>query len=144
MAELLLLEENLRFSTLMVDTLSTILLTSTELFDLRSVDGCVVEAYGSNREFISVFWIRIYWLRIRISIHCLRIRIRIYHFGLNTDPNPGFDDQKLKKFAAEKKLDIFLIKNCNLLILDPLPWLNPDPIRIRIQIRKTMVYLELE
>jgi hypothetical protein len=54
MAELLLLEENLRFSTLMVDTLSTILLTSTELFDLRSVDGCVVEG-GSNREFISQF-----------------------------------------------------------------------------------------
>jgi hypothetical protein len=48
MAELLLLEENLRFSTLMVDTLSTILLTSTELFDLRSVCGWKC---GSNREY---------------------------------------------------------------------------------------------
>jgi hypothetical protein len=48
MAELLLLEENLRFSTLMVDTLSTILLTSTELFDLRSVDGFMVEAKQSG------------------------------------------------------------------------------------------------
>jgi vacuole morphology and inheritance protein 14 len=46
MAELLLLEENLRFSTLMVDTLSTILLTSTELFDLRSVCGWVLCLVG--------------------------------------------------------------------------------------------------
>jgi hypothetical protein len=37
------------------------------------------------------------------------------------DPDPiqfqGFDEQKLEKITAEKKFDIFLIKNCNLLIL---------------------------
>jgi hypothetical protein len=36
------------------------------------------------------------------------IRIRIQHFRLNTDPDPiriqVFDDQKLIKFAAEKRL----------------------------------------
>jgi len=36
LSELLVLEENLKFSRLMVETLSTILLTSSELFDLRT------------------------------------------------------------------------------------------------------------
>jgi hypothetical protein len=37
------------------------------------------------------------------------IRIRILHFRLNTDPDPGsFDDQKSKKFKA-KKNEIFLL-----------------------------------
>jgi hypothetical protein len=42
------------------------------------------------------------------------IRIRIQHFRLNTDPDPdplriqGFDDQKLKKFTADKKTTIYL------------------------------------
>jgi hypothetical protein len=47
-------------------------------------------------------------------------------FRMNTDPNPdpdpiqiqGFYDRKLKKTAG-KKLDIFLIKNCNLLVPKP-------------------------
>ena len=36
MSELLVLEENLKFATIMVETLSTILLTSSELFELRN------------------------------------------------------------------------------------------------------------
>ena len=36
MSELLVMEENLKFARVMVETLSTILLTSSELFDLRS------------------------------------------------------------------------------------------------------------
>ena len=35
-SELLVLEDNLKFARLMVETLSTILLTSSELFELRS------------------------------------------------------------------------------------------------------------
>jgi hypothetical protein len=35
------------------------------------------------------------------------------------DPDSGFDDQKCKKITAEKKLYIFLITNCNLLIPRP-------------------------
>ena len=35
MSELLVMEDNLRFARIMVETLSTILLTSSELFDLR-------------------------------------------------------------------------------------------------------------
>jgi hypothetical protein len=51
--------------------------------------------------------------RFRIRIHLIRIRIWIQHFRLNTDPDPdliriqGFDDQKLKKFTAEKNLNFF-------------------------------------
>jgi hypothetical protein len=37
----------------------------------------------------------------RILINLIRIRIRIQHFRLNTDPDPiriqGFDDEKLEK-----------------------------------------------
>jgi hypothetical protein len=40
-------------------------------------------------------------------------------FFLNADPNPGFDDLKLKKFIAGNLIYIFLIKNCNLLIPRP-------------------------
>jgi hypothetical protein len=40
------------------------------------------------------------------------LRIRI------PDPDPGFDDLKLKKFIAANLISIFLIKNGNLLI----PW----------------------
>jgi hypothetical protein len=29
---------------------------------------------------------------------------------LDPDPSRGFDDQKVKKFTAEKKLNIFLLK----------------------------------
>ena len=36
MSELLVMEENLKFARVMVETLSTILLTSSELFELRS------------------------------------------------------------------------------------------------------------
>ncbi len=43
---------------------------------------------------------------------------------LIADPDPqvgiqGFDDQKLEKIYSWKKLDIFLIKNCNLVIPRP-------------------------
>jgi hypothetical protein len=43
----------------------------------------------------------------------------------DTDPDPdpiriqGFNDQKLKKITAEKKLNFFLIINCNLPIPRP-------------------------
>jgi hypothetical protein len=35
------------------------------------------------------------------------------------DPDPGFDDQKLKKIYSWKLLKKFLIKNCNLLMPRP-------------------------
>jgi hypothetical protein len=52
-------------------------------------------------------------------------------FDSSTSKRHGFDDQKLKKITAEKYVDIFLIKNYNLLIptgrvSDP-HWLNADP-----------------
>jgi hypothetical protein len=37
-------------------------------------------------------------------------------FFLIADPDPGFDDQKLKKFKAEKTIYTFLIRTCNLFI----------------------------
>jgi hypothetical protein len=46
---------------------------------------------------------------LRIRIHLIRIQ----HSSLNTDPDPdpiriqGLDDQKLKKFKAEKKFTFF-------------------------------------
>ncbi len=46
-----------------------------------------------------------------------------YRSGSNTDTDPiriqGFNDQKLKKITAEKKLNFFLIKNYNLPITRP-------------------------
>lgn len=36
LAQILLVEENLKFASIMVETLNTILLTSSELFELRS------------------------------------------------------------------------------------------------------------
>ncbi len=50
------------------------------------------------------FWIRIHWFRIRIQ-----------HFRLNTDPDPGFWWTKIGKNLQLKKIcyGIFLIKNCN-------------------------------
>jgi hypothetical protein len=51
---------------------------------------------------------------LRIHIHFIRIRIQ--HFRLNTNPDPdpirfqGFNDQKLKKNTAEKKIYFFLSK----------------------------------
>jgi hypothetical protein len=48
---------------------------------------------------------------LRIRIHFIRIRIQ--HFRLNTNPDPepiriqGFNDQKLKKSTAEKKIKFF-------------------------------------
>jgi hypothetical protein len=36
----------------------------------------------------------------RISLHLIRIQ----HFRLNANPEVGFDDQKLKKFTAEKNV----------------------------------------
>jgi hypothetical protein len=32
------------------------------------------------------------------------IRIRIQHLRLNTNPDPGFHDQKIEKITAEKKI----------------------------------------
>jgi hypothetical protein len=49
---------------------------------------------------------------LRIRIHLIRIRIRIQHFRLNTDPDliriQGFDDQKLKKIIAETTIYLSL------------------------------------
>ncbi len=66
------------------------------------------------------FWIRIDLMRIRIRIrilifsNCLSgLRVRV------PDPDPGFDDLKLKKIYSWKLISIFLIKNCNLLIPRP-------------------------
>ncbi len=56
------------------------------------------------------FRIRIDLMRIRIQ-HFFKFRKRI------PDPDPGFDDLKLKKCIAGNLISIFLIKNCNLLIL---------------------------
>ncbi len=53
-----------------------------------------------------VFRIRVHWVRIRIQ-----------HFRLNTDPDPGFwwlDIEKI--YSWKKNLIYFLIKSCNLLI----------------------------
>ncbi len=61
-------------------------------------------------------WIRIHFLRIRIRIQWIRMEA-------NTDPDTvpdpiriqGFNDQKMKeKKQLKKKLNFFLIKNCNL------------------------------
>jgi hypothetical protein len=53
----------------------------------------------------------------------IRIRIRIQDFFKLLiwipDPDPGFDDLKLKKFIVGNLISIFLIKNCNLLIPRP-------------------------
>jgi hypothetical protein len=60
-----------------------------------------------------VFRIRIDFLRIRIRIRVQRIRMEA-NTDPDTDPDPiriqGFNDQKLKKITAEKKLNFFLIK----------------------------------
>jgi hypothetical protein len=92
---------------------------------------------------------------LRIRIHFIRIRIQIQHFRLNTDLDPiqiqGFNDQKLEKITAEKKLNfldqnyilptprppsrtskllkIFLLLWVIFALLDPDPLtrLNPDP-----------------
>jgi hypothetical protein len=51
----------------------------------------------------------------------IRIRIRIQHFsncgsGFRIpDPDPGFDDVKLKKIYSWKLIFIFFIKTCHLL-----------------------------
>jgi hypothetical protein len=41
----------------------------------------------------------------------------------DTDPDPiriqGFNDQKMEKITAEKKIKFFLIRNCNLPIPRP-------------------------
>jgi hypothetical protein len=65
----------------------------------------------------------------RIRINFLRIQIQRLRLETNTDPDTdpdpdpiriqGFHDQKLKKITAEKKLNYFLIKNCNLPIPRP-------------------------
>jgi hypothetical protein len=44
--------------------------------------------------------------RIRVQL------IRIQHFRLNTDPDPGFEDKIFKnKFTAENVFNNFLMKN---------------------------------
>ncbi len=61
------------------------------------------------------------WLgsvRYRYGIHWVLIRIQ--HFWLNgTDPDPGFWWPKIEKKYSWKKIYIFLIKNCNLLLARP-------------------------
>jgi hypothetical protein len=46
----------------------------------------------------------------RIRIHFFRIRIQRLRLETNTDPIriQGFNDQKLKKITAEKKIKFFL------------------------------------
>jgi hypothetical protein len=46
----------------------------------------------------------------------VRIRIDLMRIP---DPDPGFDDLKLKKITAGNLIFIFLIKNCNFLIPRP-------------------------
>ncbi len=41
---------------------------------------------------------------LRIRIHLKRIRIQHFRLNTNPDPDPGFDDQKLEKVTAEKKV----------------------------------------
>ncbi len=52
-----------------------------------------------------------------IRIHRVRVRIRIQNLGWI--PIQGFDDQKLQIIYSWNNFDIFLIKNCNLLISRP-------------------------
>jgi hypothetical protein len=40
-------------------------------------------------------------------------------FIADPDLDPAFDDQNWKNFTAERKICIFLMKNCNLLIPRP-------------------------
>ncbi len=70
-------------------------------------------------ENFSYFWV------FRISIHLIRIMIRIQHFRLNTDPDPdliriqGSNDQILKKFTQKKNIKFFCMKTYNLPIPRP-------------------------
>jgi hypothetical protein len=51
----------------------------------------------------------------RIRIPLIRNRIRIQHFRLNSDSDPGLWLSKIgKKIPAEKKCNFFKIKNCYL------------------------------
>jgi hypothetical protein len=65
----------------------TFLLTVPEITDFQSSNSerCDLRCEASK----PVFWIRI-----------KRVRIRIQHFRLYTDPNPGFDNQKLEKINS--------------------------------------------
>ncbi len=106
----------------------------------------------------------VFWIRIHL------IRIRIKHFRLNTDPDPGFDDQKFKKIYSWKKTTIYLspglhkwcpsyrrslqlskenikpFKTWNfsifLLLWVIFALLDPDPIRIRNYARIQSIFYE--
>ncbi len=57
---------------------------------------------------------------LRIRIHFIRVRIRIQHFRLNTDPDTGVLMTKIwKKITAQKEIKFLRIKNYNLPILGP-------------------------
>ncbi len=61
---------------------------------------------------VTVLWVQSQHPVFRIRIHLIRIRIRIQHFRLNTDPDrdpirsPGFDDKKSGKIYSWKKRKI--------------------------------------
>ncbi len=64
--------------------------------------------------------------RVAFRIHFLRIRIRIQHLRMTTNPDPdsihiqGFHDQKLKQnYSWKYYIFFFYIKNCNLPIPRP-------------------------
>ncbi len=52
-----------------------------------------------------------------IPIHLIRIQQFRPEYRSGSNADPGFWWPKIEKFAAEKQLKIFLIKNCNLPIL---------------------------
>ena len=72
-----------------------------------------------NTGFVTSFWLFIFETGFRIRIHFLRIRIQRIRVEANTDPDTdpdpdpdpiriqGFNDQKLKKITAEKKIKFF-------------------------------------
>ncbi len=62
--------------------------------------GVNITVVGTNFEYVQA--------GLRIRIHFIRIRIQLFRLNTNPDPDPiriqGFNDQKLKKITAEKKI----------------------------------------
>jgi hypothetical protein len=56
----------------------------------------VAKSWGGKFSLVAPVWLQ---AGLRIRIHSIRIQ----HFKLDTDPDPGFDDQKCKKNLLLKK-----------------------------------------